>query len=62
MRTVSTKERIKRGCNYCTDQLRGRKCKHDQCPYKELDNFKTYEDYYKSTPEFLTELLKGVKK
>ena len=66
MRIVSATERIKRGCEYCTDFKKnkniGSRCKYNKCPYKELDGFKTYEDYYKSKPGLLTELLKGVKK
>ncbi len=61
MRTVSAKERKKRGCDYCADfKMKGRKCKHDKCPYKELNGFKTYEDYYKSKSGFWAGFLEGV--
>ena len=50
-RLVTDKERTKRGCIYCMDVLTtgsgkssyyaGRFCPHAECPYHELDNFKT---------------------
>lgn len=44
-RHKETKEVKKRGCWYCTDFKR--KCPHAECPYHELDGFKTYEEYLK---------------
>ena len=60
MRSVSKNEQKKRGCFYCTDfktVRRGVKmCKHDECPYHELDEFETYEDYFESYKGTLDEL------
>ena len=54
MRIMSIAEIRKRGCKYCLDYKRirgmGRMCKHDECPHHELDEFETYEDYFKSKP------------
>lgn len=44
MRIVPNEERIQRGCKYCLEH-RGRGCKYDVCPYHELDDVKTYEEY-----------------
>ncbi len=44
MRIVPEKERRQRGCQYCLDH-KGRKCKHEECPYHELDDVETYEEY-----------------
>ena len=60
MRITSTKEKKKRGCEYCADaKQKGKKCKHDKCPYKELDRFGTYDDYCKYHPDFVVGLLGG---
>lgn len=63
MRVVEKNERDKRGCLYCLDfkgnTNRG-KCKHDECPYRELDDYETYEDYFKSQGTALTGLLEEV--
>lgn len=53
MRVVDKNEKEKRGCLYCHDykKVRGAKnrmCKHDECPYRELDEFESYEDYFKA--------------
>lgn len=51
MRAVEKEEKEKRGCLYCRDykSKQGKRgCKHDECPYRELDEFETYEDYFKS--------------
>lgn len=34
----------KRGCTYCADYIDS-KCIHKECPYHELDNVKSYEEY-----------------
>lgn len=61
MRTVGKAEKEKRGCLYCCDfktVRRGvRKCKHDECPYHELDEFETYEDFFESQGGLLEEFL-----
>lgn len=57
MRTIRQKEKNKRGCIYCADMKKG-KCKHDKCPYHELDGFKTYEEYFKSKCSIFDEIFK----
>lgn len=44
-RFSQTKEMKKRGCHYCADFKR--RCPHEVCPYHELDNVKTYDEYLK---------------
>lgn len=59
MRAVSKEERDKRGCLYCHDYKKRyglRECKHDKCPYRELDEFETYEDYVNANGGFLDDL------
>lgn len=41
-----TKQMKKRGCAYCTDFV-NMACPHEECPYHELDGFKTYDEYLK---------------
>lgn len=50
---------VKRGCDYCMDmvilrkapkQLAVRGCPHLQCPYHELDQYKSYMEYLKKNP------------
>lgn len=61
MRVVSKEEKKKRGCKYCLDNKHvkgvGNMCKHNECPYHELDEFETYEDFYKTNAGILEELL-----
>jgi hypothetical protein len=48
----------KRGCIYCLDHIKRKAepdstkkslvCIHDECPYHELDPYKTYNQYLKS--------------
>lgn len=57
MRVVSIEEKKKRGCIYCRDRKRGGMCKHDKCPYRELDGYETYEDYFQSQGGILETLL-----
>ena len=54
MRVLRKAETTKRGCSYCTDIIRERiektgggrsRCPHEECPYKVLDKYDTYEDY-----------------
>ena len=58
VRLVSTPEKKQRGCVYCLDNVRdantrgihvGRYCPYEKCPYRELDKYKTYEQYIRST-------------
>lgn len=51
MRVVGKKEREKMGCIYCCDYKKRkgvRMCKHEECPYHELDGYETYEDFFHS--------------
>lgn len=54
MRTVLLDRKHKRGCGYCLDFIPWEKigntrtkskCPYDECPYHELDDVKTYEEY-----------------
>lgn len=56
MRFITSKEEAKfRGCTYCADNIshnnQGIVCKHDKCPYHELDNtpykFDVNAQYYR---------------
>lgn len=54
MRHITKAMSKKRGCTkYCADAKMRRGGKwvrpHESCPYHELDNFETYEDYYEAT-------------
>jgi hypothetical protein len=55
MRELHEKEIRKNGCPFCLDMVRKRTdgqfrrcCPYDRCPYRELGEFKTYQDYIKS--------------
>lgn len=48
MRIVSLKEWSQRGCAYCLDR-KGHSCKHNECPYHELDDVKNYGEYLEKT-------------
>lgn len=59
MRALGQEEKDKRGCLYCLDykKKRGvRGCKHGKCPYHELDEFETYEDYFNSHSDGLADI------
>ena len=59
MHKISNAENEKRGCLYCLDKAKGVRidvgggkidmimCKHDKCPYNELDKHERYKDYLK---------------
>lgn len=53
LRKIHNGEALKRGCRYCADSVKKdgkiRRCIHEECPYHELDEFKTYHDYLKHT-------------
>ena len=60
MREIGFKDMRKRGCQYCLDyqkkQYRGIKkkvCIHDECPYHELDGFRSYNAYLKSKGDLI---------
>lgn len=55
-RALTYKEKEQRGCAYCTDRV-GLSCKHPECPYHELDNFRRYDDYLKEYPVELDKVL-----
>lgn len=60
MRTLTKKQKIKRGCEYCLDYKR-RQCKHKKCPYHELDGFEKFTDYLETKPGIdIVEILRGL--
>lgn len=60
MRRVRNAERAQRGCGECIDRVSG-KCPHEECPYHELDDVKTYGEYLKRIPNVpMYLLLKGL--
>ncbi|MGO5053631.1 hypothetical protein ACTQ6A_14185 [Lachnospiraceae bacterium LCP25S3_G4] len=53
-------EMIEKG--YEVDRLsHGWCCKHDRCPYTELDNFSSYEEYLKSSGGNIREVIKRLR-
>ena len=56
MRVIPSYEKKQRGCQYCNDVGHVRNgnqglrfgCPHDECPYKVLDKYETYEQFMKS--------------
>lgn len=57
MRKIHLDRKHKRGCGYCLDLIpwekivnkaRPSKCPYDECPYHELDDVNTYEEYVDS--------------
>lgn len=58
MKLLSPSEMHKRGCIYCLDHIKRKAepdstkkshvCIHDECPYHELDPYKSYIQYLKS--------------
>lgn len=55
MRVLTTVEKKKRGCPYCRDviveRINGKPktgCPFDECPYKVLDKYNSYEDFMQS--------------
>lgn len=66
MRVLVKKEIAKRGCPYCTEhkmqEANGRRihfCKHDSCPFHELDKYQGYRQYLSESPDFFSELVKA---
>ena len=59
LRPLTSSEMRKRGCEYCADHAwikvetgykyfkKCHACKHDICPYRELDKYDTYDQYLK---------------
>lgn len=66
MRKVRLRERKKRGCDYCTEYVISKgytHCKHNECPFHELDGHRTYGDYLKTCPDVdLMKLLRPERK
>lgn len=65
MRRLDKKEVGLRGCPYCTDCVQRhtsgiprRFCPYDECPYHELDQYKSYRHYLRSTTNILNVLIK----
>jgi hypothetical protein len=55
MRTIPNFEKKKRGCIHCYDAKRKMygtservTCPYDECPYRVLDKYDTYEEFMKS--------------
>lgn len=56
MRRLTRDEMKQRGCLYCLDykmlkhdEKKRKMCMHDKCPYRELDGYKTYNQFLKDT-------------
>ena len=54
MKRMTWAKRKQRGCGYCLDHIpwydrsttgNKSKCPYDECPYHELDNTETYDEY-----------------
>lgn len=55
MRVIHMHENKQRGCVYCNDVVKRKhgyvtqtSCPHDECPYKVLDKYESYEDFMAS--------------
>ena len=56
MRIIPYAETVKRGCKYCAfvDKTLGddgkmkKACPYEECPYRELDDYKTYNEFLKA--------------
>ena len=57
MRKIHLDRKRKRGCGYCLDFIpsgkvgKRSKCPYDECPYHELDDVKTYDEYAESVSD-----------
>lgn len=54
MRRIELEEKKQRGCGYCLHYRTGAGksyCPFDECPYHELDNVTSYEEYLESQNE-----------
>ena len=67
MRLITEEERAKRGCSYCADaqvkmknRKRRRVCPYWECPYHELDAFKSYGEFMKTKTTSMTILLRNL--
>ena len=55
MHRIPLHKKTKRGCAYCADAERSKNgqgycytCKHDECPYRVLDKYDSYEEFMAS--------------
>ena len=52
MREIEKSERKQRGCQYCKYGKKKKKeriwfCRYSTCPFHELDNVRSYEEWYR---------------
>ena len=50
MRIVYNKEMKQRGCILCQYFKGPRNCPYKECPYHDLDEFTTFEEFYDTLP------------
>lgn len=65
MRKIHNEDARKRGCRWCADSVKPegklRKCPYDECPYHELDNCESFNEYLKNTAtDNVAEFLKSL--
>lgn len=66
MTLLTSCEHEKRGCYYCKDITRAQYgqrdvrlyCIHDECPYRVLDKYETYQDYLNSPDSRIDALMR----
>lgn len=65
MRALKKQEIGQRGCSYCTEcrmfRYHGdphRFCPYDECPFHELDKYKSYRHYLSESPDIFNVLVK----
>lgn len=56
-RSVSYAEQHKRGCKFCLHYKGG--CEFEKCPYRELDKYKTYNEYLEATHDVVGVVFDG---
>jgi len=64
MRTTERRERVQRGCKYCTHAHVTQKsvqCPFDSCPYTETNGFDNYEKYFEQSEQEVETWLKSKK-
>lgn len=70
MRKLHSADRIKRGCQYCTDMIPWNKtrskicqCLHEKCPYDELNETESYGEYLEKHGDMMVDqILKAMEK
>ena len=61
MRMLTNKEVAKRGCLSCQDVRGYRNCPHDECPYTDLDEYESFDEFCETFPEVdLRELFRDI--